>query len=88
MTYNHCNMSISQTGYCILSNVQCKQNVNRWMNLVYAMQGLRNVFQLCAKNCAMLGLHAKVRIPTLRSAILSLRNLLVCAEHIYYTNAC
>ena len=29
MTYNHCNMSISQTGYCILSHVQCKQNVNR-----------------------------------------------------------
>ena len=24
-------------------------------NLVYAMKGLRNVFQLCAKNCAMLG---------------------------------
>ena len=31
MTYNHCNMSISQTGYCILSHVQCKQNVNRRM---------------------------------------------------------
>ena len=31
MTYNHCNMSISQTGYCILSHVQCKQNVNRWI---------------------------------------------------------
>jgi len=36
----------------------------------------------------LLGLRAKVRIPTLRSAILSLRNFLVCAEHIYYTNAC
>ena len=31
MTYNHYSMSISQTGYCILSHVQCKQNVNRRM---------------------------------------------------------
>ena len=48
------------------------------------MQGLRNVFQLRANNCAILGLRAKVRIPTLRSAILRLHDFLVCAEHIYY----
>ena len=32
------------------------------------MRGLRDVFLLCAKICAILGLRAKVRILTLRCA--------------------
>ena len=44
--------------------------------------GLCNEYEVCANHCAKLGMHAEVRIPNLRCAILGLRRFHVSTEHI------
>ena len=65
-------------------------NNSKYLHTVYLLcvrkvliPSSRNACEDCAKRCAILGLRAKVWIPTLRCAIIGLRKFLHCAEQLY-----